>query len=91
MTITKPIYYNILDLVSGYDSLCDYRMPNESKSTRAYKETYEHCLQSVPYLKVFSWQKAMKIGSIELYRAFITNAVRVTYCGRKCKVPIVRW
>jgi hypothetical protein len=43
------------------------------------------------YLAVFSWQLAMKIGSIELYRSFITIAVRLTYCGRKYKVPIVRW
>jgi hypothetical protein len=43
------------------------------------------------YLPVFSRQLAMKIGSIELYRSFITIAVRLTYCGRKYKVPIVRW
>ena len=43
------------------------------------------------YLEVFSWQLAMKIGSIELYRAFIAIAVRLTYCGRKYEVPIVRW
>jgi hypothetical protein len=43
------------------------------------------------YLPVFSGQLAMKIGSIELYRAFITIAVRLTYCCRECKVPIVRW
>lgn len=43
------------------------------------------------YLAVFSWQLTMKIGSIELYRSFITIAVRLTYCGRQHTVPIVRW
>ena len=43
------------------------------------------------YLEVFSWQLAMKIGLIELYKSFITIAVRLTYCGRQPTVPIVRW
>ena len=33
----------------------------------------------------------MKIGLIELYGAFITTAVRLSYCGQNYEEPIVRW